>query len=273
MFLKAFLVVAILAVVGYAGALVWLKAHQREFIYFPGRAHVAPKQMGLNEFQAVDIKTPDGVHLVGWWKPPSRPGEGVVLYLHGNGSDLTDRTLRFRDLGLQGFGVLGIDWRGYGGSTGKPTEKGLHTDALAAYDWVHAQAPGAKIAVFGESLGTGPAIVLATKRTVAGVVLDSAYASLLRLANQNLPLIPNSLLMEDTFRSEDYVARIHAPLLMAHCTADEVIPIEEGRRLYAAARQPKELVVLQGCGHVETWRDPFKPIMDQRLHAWLDPHP
>ena len=268
---KAAIAVGVLVVVVYGAALVWLNAHQREFIYFPGRAHVPPSRVNLNEFQAVEIRTPDGEHLVGWWKPPPRAGEGVVLYLHGNGSDLTDRAPRFRDLGQQGFGVLGIDWRGYGGSTGKPTEKGLNTDALAAYDWIRAQRPDAKIVVFGESLGTGPAIVLATKRPVAGVVLDSAYASILRLANQNIPLVPNSFLLKDTYKSETFVAHINAPLLMAHCDADEVIPIEEGRRLFAAAREPKQLVVLHGCGHVETWREPYLSTMNSRLHAWLDP--
>ena len=268
---KAAIVVGGVAVVAYLAALIWLNAHQREFIYFPGRAHVPPSRVNLDEFQAVEIRTPDGERLVGWWKPPPRAGEGVVLYLHGNGSDLTDRAPRFRDLGQQGFGVLGVDWRGYGGSTGKPSETGLNTDALAAYDWIRTRLPGAKVAVFGESLGTGPSIYLATQRPVAGVLIDSGYASILRLANQQLPLIPNSWLLDDTFKAEDRVAHINAPLLMVHCDADDVIPIAEGRRLLAAAREPKEMVVLHGCGHVETWNEAFKPYALTRLHTWLDP--
>jgi hypothetical protein len=271
LFLRALIVLLVLVVAGYGGALVWLKAHQREFIYFPGKAHVPPSRVNLDEFQAVEIRTPDGERLVGWWKPPPRPGEGVVLYLHGNGSDLTDRAPRFRDLGVAGFGVLGIDWRGYGGSTGKPSETGLNTDALAAYDWIRAQRPDAKIAVFGESLGTGPSMYLATRRPVAGVLIDSGYASILRLASRQMPLVPVSWLLTDTYKAEDRVAHINAPLLMAHCDADDVIPITEGRRLFAAAREPKQMLVLHGCGHVETWREPQQSYMISRLHTWLDP--
>jgi fermentation-respiration switch protein FrsA (DUF1100 family) len=256
----------VVALVAYLGALVGLTLNQRVFIYHPNTARASL----ADGFQAQDIRTPDGEHIVAWWKPPSRPGEGVVLYLHGKGGNLGDRASRLRDLGQQRFGVLAIDWRGYGGSSGKPTERGLNADALAAYDWIHAQAPGAKIAAFGESLGTGPAITLATKRPVAGVVLDSAYASILRLADLRLPVVPNAWLMIDTYRSEDRIARVNAPLLMAHCDADSVIPIAEARRLFAAARQPKEMVVLHGCGHVDTWREPFKSQLTARLHTWLD---
>ena len=257
----------VVALVAYVGALVGLTLNQRAFIYHPDTARASPS----NGFQTEQIRTPDGERIVGWWKPPALPGNGVVLYLHGKGGNLSDRTWRLRDLSNEGFGVLAIDWRGYGGSTGNPTEQGLNTDAEAAYDWVRLHTSDAKIAVMGESLGTGPAITLATKRPVVGLVLDSAYASILRLANLRMPLIPNAWLMVDTYRSEDRVAHIHAPLLMVHCDADAVIPITEARRLYAAAREPKTLVVLHGCAHVDTWREPFKSKMNAQLHAWLDP--
>ncbi len=261
----------LVATAGYAGALIGLGLNQRAFIYDPNPARQAPAASNLAQFQAVEIRTPDGERLVGWWKPPSRPGAGVVLYLHGKGGHLPDRARRFRDLGAEDFGVLGIDWRGYGGSSGTPSEAGLNTDAAAAYDWIHARAPGAKIALFAESLGTGPAVTLATRRPVAGVVLDSAYASILRLANRRLPVFPNSLLMVDVFKSEDRIAHIDAPLLMAHCDGDHTIPIAEAQRLFAAAREPKEMIVLPGCGHVATWIAPFKSKLFADLHTWLDP--
>ena len=269
--LRLVLEAAVLALAAYAGAVVGLTLNQRTFIYHPDTARIAPSKAKLAGFEVVDIRTRDGERLVGWWKPPARAAEGVVRYLHGKGGNLPDRAVRLRDLGAEGFGVLAIDWRGYGGSTGKPTERGLNTDALAAYDWIGAQSPRSKIALFGESLGTGPAITLATKRPVAGVVLDSAYASILRLADLRVPLIPNSWLMIDTYRSEDRVAHIGAPLLMAHCDTDAVIPVTEARRLFAAAREPKALVILHGCAHVNTWREPFLSTMNTDLHAWLDP--
>jgi fermentation-respiration switch protein FrsA (DUF1100 family) len=264
--------ILLVGAVAYAGAFVGLSLNQGAFIYNPDRARTAPAAANLAQFQAVEIRTPDGERLVGWWKPPSRPEEGVVLYLHGKGGHLADRATRLRDLGTEGFGVLGVDWRGYGGSTGEPSEAGLNTDSLAAYDWIRGRLPGAKIAVFAESLGTGPAVTLATRRPVAGVVLDSAYASILRLANWRLPIFPNSFLMTDVYRSEDRIAHINAPLLMTHCDGDQTIPIAEARRLFAAARPPKEMVVLKGCGHVQTWRRlPFRSKLNMRLHSWLDP--
>jgi fermentation-respiration switch protein FrsA (DUF1100 family) len=269
--LKIGLTVAVVAVVGvYAAILIVLDVRQREFLYFPGRVHVPPARVGLSEFQAVEIKTADGERIVGWWKPPLHPGGGVVLYLHGNGSDLTDRAQRFRDLGNAGFGVLGIDWRGYGGSTGHPTEAGLNADALAAYQWIGRQAPGSRIALFGESLGSGVAITLAARHPVAGIVLDSPYASMLRLAEDHMPYAPVSWMMQDTYTSEARVAQIHAPLFIAHCDRDQVIPLAEGRRLFVAAVQPKEMVVLQGCGHIETWEGETKGKMIERLHRWTD---
>jgi hypothetical protein len=267
------LALEILAVVvaGYLGALVGLSLNQSTFVYHPNLERVSPSAMGLTQFQAVEIRTPDGERIVGWWAPPAHANGGVILYLHGKGGHLADRASRFRDLSQEGFGLLGVDWRGYGGSTGKPSEAGLNTDALAAYDWIHAQAPGAKIVVFGESLGTGPAVTLATHRPVAGVVLDSAYASILRLANWRLPVFPNSFFLKDRYASEDRIAHIHAPLLMVHCDEDGTIPIAEARRLFAAAAQPKELLVLHGCGHVQTWGAPFRSRLSARLHAWFGP--
>jgi fermentation-respiration switch protein FrsA (DUF1100 family) len=93
----------------------------------------------------------------------------------------------------------------------------------------------------------------------------------LRLAESNFSFIPASLIMKDTYRSEDRVARIHAPLFMVHCDADALIPLSEGRRLFAAARQPKEMLILHGCGHVETWGGAGQTKIIADLHQWLDP--
>jgi hypothetical protein len=263
-------VVAGVLVAAYAAVCAWLYLHQRELTYFPDPKGVAPASLGLSDFEKVAIRTPDGETLVGWWKPPAA-GKGVVLYLHGNGYNLRTRAPRLRDLADDGFGVLGVDWRGYGGSTGAPTEQGLLTDARAAWDWAAERAPGSKIALFGESLGTGVAVHLAGERPAAGVVLDSPYAAAVRIAQQRYPGLPHRLLLKDQYRSEEWIKRVKAPLFIVHCDHDEEIPLSEGERLFAAANQPKAMLILKGCAHIRTWNGAAKATILRDFHQWSDP--
>jgi hypothetical protein len=265
-------VVVGLLVLAYVGVCAWFYVNQKMLTYFPDTQFVAPASVGLPDFQKVAIRTPDGETLVGFWKAPAE-GRGVVIYLHGNGGNIarSPRAERMRQLADDGFGVLGIDWRGYGGSTGIPTEKGLLTDADAAFDWAHAQAPASKIAVFGESLGTGVSVHLAGVRPVAGVALDSPYAAVVRVGEIYYPGLPHRLLLKDQYWSERWIRNVHAPVFIAHCDGDVQIPLSEAERLYAAANQPKEMLVLKGCGHIQTWEHGAKARMLADFHKWTDP--
>jgi hypothetical protein len=261
-----------LLVVAYVGACAWLYVNQKKLTYYPNTETTPAATVGLADFQQVAIRTPDGETLVGFWKAPA-PGRGVVIYLHGNGGNIlrSPRAERMRALADDGFGVLGIDYRGYGGSTGSPSEKGLLTDANAAFDWAHASAPASKIAVFGESLGTGVSVHLASVRPVAGVALDSPYAAIVRVGEIYYPGFPHRLLLKDQFWSERWIRDVHAPVFIAHCTADEQIPLKEAQRLFAAANQPKEMMVIKGCAHIQTWEKGAKAKMLADFHLWTDP--
>ena len=169
----------------------------------------------------------------------------------------------------RGYGILALEYRGFGGSSGHPSEPGLITDGLTGYDYIAAKQPGAKIAVFGDSLGTGVAVALATQRPVAGLMLDSPYASARRLAQQSYPWLPISLLLKSSWQSEDRIRAVTAPVFIAHCDADRRIPLSEGKRLFEAANQPKKIIVLPGCGHVETWVDPVKTAALQDFALWI----
>jgi len=144
------------------------------------RTSGSPEAVGLDGFAEVSVATEDGEHIIAWWAPPPA-GAGVVLYLHGTPSTLPDTVWRLPDLRESGLGVMAIDYRGYGDSTGSPSELGFRADARAAFDFIRAMAPASKVAVFGESLGTGIAVALARERPVAGVLLNAPYASVLRL--------------------------------------------------------------------------------------------
>jgi alpha-beta hydrolase superfamily lysophospholipase len=264
----AALALGLFAGVVYATLCVWFAVHERSFIFYPmARASVAPEAAGLKGVAEVTIATEDGERLYGWWTPPAR-GRGAVVLLTGKGVVLSDYAGLVGDLAAHGFGVVGVDYRGNAGSTGVPSERGLGADARAAYDFARSQATDAKIAVIGESLGTGIALALAHDRKIAGVVLNSPYASVRRLFEmRGLPL-PYRLLMTDPLDSEAMIGKIGVPVMILHSTTDHAIPIAEARRLYAAAKEPKTMIEVPGANHAETWFGPHRERALAALAEW-----
>jgi len=191
-----------------------------------------------------------------------------VLFLHGTPSTLADTVWRLPDLQKSGFGVMAIDYRGYGASTGVPSEAGMRADARAAFDWIHEAAPGSQIAVFGESLGTGPAVALARDRPVAGVLLNAPYASVRRLFELRAPPLPYRWLMSSPFDSETLIGGIGVPVMILHGTADQNIPIAEARRLYAAAHEPKIMIEVEGAGHLAAYDNAGEARALEALASW-----
>lgn len=242
----------------YAAALSGLFLVQRDLQYFPTRRDPAPEALGLAGVGRVALPTADGETLVLWWSPPA-PGRPVILYLHGNGGAMPDRADRLAFYRARGFGAAFLSWRGYGGSTGRPSEAGLIRDAEAAYGFVLAQGVTAdRIALVGESLGTGVAVQLAARAPVGAVVLEAPYTAAVDLAARAYPWVPVRLLMQDQFRSRSHIAAIGAPLLILHGEADQVIPFAHGRALYDLAVAPKTFRSLGPVGHKalfapETW--------------------
>ena len=228
---------------------VWFVVHQREYQYTGGNTSGSPEAAGLEGFAEVSISTEDGEHIAGWWAPPPDRA-GVVLFLHGTPSTLPDTVWRLPDLRNSGLGVMAIDYRGYGSSTGTPSERGFRADARAAFDFIRATAPVSKVALFGESLGTGIAVALARERPIAGVLLNAPYASVLRLFELRGPPLPYRWLLTDQFNSEALIGGIGAPVMILHGTADTNIPVIEARRLYTAAREPKSMIEVEGAGHL-----------------------
>src|SRR5262245_12489052 len=155
--------ILIAGVVGYLGVLALMYFAQRALMYFPDVARTPPSAAGLPLAEEVVLQTQDGEKVIAWHVPP-RGEKPVVLYFHGNGGALDLRAGRFRKLVADGTGLLALSYRGYGGSTGTPTEAGLIRDAQAAYDFAVARFPPERIVLWGESLGTGVAVALAAER-------------------------------------------------------------------------------------------------------------
>jgi fermentation-respiration switch protein FrsA (DUF1100 family) len=179
-----------------------------------------------------------------------RDGNPVVLYFHGNGGSLSLRTDRFRRIAAAGVGLVALSYRGYGGSTGSPSEEGLINDARAAYAFAASRYPASRIALWGESLGTGVAVALATEKQVSRMVLDAPYTSTLDVASASYPFLPVRYLMKDQFRSDQRIGQVKVPVLILHGEADRIIPISYGERLYAMIPGEKRMVRFPGGTHV-----------------------
>jgi fermentation-respiration switch protein FrsA (DUF1100 family) len=231
-------------------------------VYFPMR-----HPEGLWNVQAqlgaadVWLDLPDQVRIHGWYVacPGSRR---VTLFLHGNAGNVTHRAQHIQEIAAAGSSVLAIDYRGYGKSTGKPSEKGLYADAQAAYDYLLKTSLPQDIVVHGESLGTAVAVDLASRRPCGGVVLEAAFTSASDVAAGVLPVLGPLLIR--SFHSRSKIARVQAPILFIHGSADRTIPIELGRALFDAAPHPKSFWEIPGADHndiVET----AGPLYRERL--------
>jgi fermentation-respiration switch protein FrsA (DUF1100 family) len=236
---------------GYAALAALLYVFQSRFIFFPemGRGdRLTPAQLQL-PFEEVRIAVADGDTLHGWYVPA--PGaRATLLFFHGNAGSIVHRLdwlPAFRQLGLS---ALLIDYRGYGQSSGRPSEAAMYADAEAA--WRHLTevrriAP-ARIVVFGESLGGAVAAHLAARVRPAALVLHSAFTSAPDLAADLYPFLPARQLSRYAYDTLAAVRALRAPLLVAHSPQDEVVPVAHGRRLFAAAGEPKQWLELAG-GH------------------------
>ena len=197
--------------------------------------------------QDVGMTTPDRVHLHAWWVQPAKP-DFVTLYLHGNAGNVTHREAAMRTLLAVNSAVLLLDYRGYGKSSGSPTERGVYVDAETAYVTLRNQhwQPG-NIVLFGESLGTAVAVELASRLPCAGLVLEAPFPSARAVAQTVIPIL--GPLCVWGFDTRSRLAAVHAPILVVHGRNDEVIPFRLGQAVFAAAREPKRFYEIPSAGH------------------------
>lgn len=240
--MTVFTVLALAVFISVVGALYFLQ----ERLIFPSPVFVA-EIAGESNFHPVFIHTPDGETLAAFHHPATE-GEATILIFHGNAGAAIYQKEKGTVLAKAGFGVLLVEYRGYPGSTGTPTEAGLLIDGRAAYDFVrkHTKQP---IGLHGTSLGAGVAVSLAAEREVFAVVLVSPFDSLMAVAQRRFPWLPVSLLLKHKFRSDQIIGKINAPILILHGSRDRVIPIEHGRKLMQLAGQNAEFIEIDGAGH------------------------
>ncbi|MGH6837052.1 MAG: alpha/beta hydrolase [Methylocella sp.] len=250
----------------YILMLAGLAVFQRRLQYFPDRHLADPAQAGMNDVEDLRLTTDDGETLVAWYAP-AKAGHPLILYFHGNGGALVDRVPRFRAFIASGYGLLAISYRGYGGSTGSPTQGGLMEDGETAYRQARARGyDGDRIVLMGESLGTGVAIALAARHKAVALVLDSPFSSAVEVAAAHYSIFPVNWLMLDRFRSDLAIGDVHIPILVLHGDEDYVIPISSARRLFALANEPKTFMLISGGTHLVLGLAEVFP----RVRAWID---
>jgi len=230
------------------GGYVALYLGQRALLYFPSSTPVTPAAAGLPEAEEVVLTTGDGERVIAWHVPP-RPGQPVVIYFHGNAQVVAAQVPRHRELIAGGAGLLALSYRGYMGSTGRPTEDGLLHDAEAAYQFAVSRYPSDRIVLWGHSLGSGVAVALAATRPVAKLILEAPFSSTADVAASMFPFVPVRWLMHDQFHSDQRIGAVKASILILHGDRDIVVPIKFGERLFALAPEPKRFVRYPGGGH------------------------
>jgi uncharacterized protein len=217
---------------------------QRDLLFLPDTSRPSAARAALPGLAEVELQTADGLKLLAW-HVPARAGRPTLLHLHGNGGNIGHRAERAAGLTAPGNGILLLEYRGYGGNPGRPSEEGFHTDAEAALAFLAGQGiPPGRIVLYGESLGSAVAVRLAAETAargapVAGLVLESPFTSIAAVAQHHYPYVPALYLVKDRFDAASRVAEVKTPLFVMHGEKDRVVPFHFGQKLYEAAAEPK----------------------------------
>jgi len=242
---------AIVAAGLYCVGLAVLFVKQREMLFpIPPFGRISPQEAGFPQAEEHVLTSSDGEKII-VWHVPAQPGHKVVLYFPGNGDFLAGVTERFKALTSDGTGLVALSYRGYAGSTGSPSERGLLLDAEAAYNFASARYDPDRIVTWGFSLGTGVATAIAAKHRIGKLILEAPYTSTVDIAALRMKIVPASLLMRDQFHSDRLIGNVNVPLLIMHGTDDPAIPFQFGERLFALAHEPKQFIGLPGGGHAD----------------------
>jgi len=237
----------------YAVFIFTLGAVQKYLMYFPDPATTNPVEWALKEMQPFEATTTDGLKLTSWYVAPRKPGKFTIVFFQGNNGHLGYRNYKVRPWIEHGYGVLMVGYRGFG-NPGSPSEQGLYTDGRAAIDALKARGtPDKAMVLYGESLGTGVAVQMATEYDASGIILESPFTSTVDVAADRYPLVPVGFLLRDKYESIKKIKDVHMPLLLMHGEADQVVPVKFGKMLFEAANEPKQAEYFPDVGHYDVY--------------------
>lgn len=227
----------------------WLYFGQRSILYVPDTTRYPPEMAGLSDMEDVRFEAADGVLISGWYKK-GPPGNPIIVYFHGNGGNNINHSRNAKPMLEAGYGLLLVEYRGYGGNPGGPSEEGLYNDGRGALNFLKSEGYTEEdMILFGYSLGTGVAIKMAEETSPKALILQAPYTSIADVAQGRYWFMPVQLLIKDRFDAADAVGGVKAPILVQMGTRDRVIPPKFSEALYEVAPQPKTLTVFEGLGH------------------------
>ena len=234
----------------------WMFVFQRRMIFRPRRGvDRTPTAQGL-EYEEVGLSLPEEGRAQAWWVSGKHPTAPVILFCHGNAGNLADRISSLQLFHGLGAATLIFDYPGYGDSPGQPSEDGCYAAAEAAWQWLTETklVPPARIIILGRSLGGAVAAWLAQNRPAGALIVESAFTSAPELGAELYPYLPVKALCRYRFDTREYLGKVRCPVTIIHSRDDETVPFEHGEALFAAAAEPKFMVVIGG-DHNERFLD------------------
>lgn len=232
---------------------------QRTLVYFPDNRSMHandPFEVNASDIvKGVAVPAEDGLRLYHLFSPAMKRGFPVIIHFHGNHGPASNRLYKVRPYAEAGYGLLMVEYRGYGPNPGSPSEEGFYRDARGALNWLEQQSINPdRMVLYGESLGSGVAVRMAwdlakAGTPVRGVVLEAPFTALPDIGALRYPWVPVQWLARDRFDNLSRIDEIGAPLLVMHGTADAVVPFAQGKALYEKARDPKNALFAEGAGH------------------------
>ena len=252
MSLSNILSIIVMAAAAYAVVLLALFVFQSRLVYFPNMPSRAigpgPDSIGL-AYEPVEIITEDGIKLDAWYVPAQEP-HGVVLFFHGNAGNISHRLDSLRIFNALNLDTLIFDYRGYGRSEGKVSEQGTYRDGEAVWRYLTETRgiAATEIVIFGRSLGAAIAANVASRHRPGALILESGFVSVPEMAAALYPWLPARRLARIKYPTGGYLKTVSCPVLVVHSRDDEIIPFDQGRKLFELASEPKHFLELRG-GH------------------------
>jgi fermentation-respiration switch protein FrsA (DUF1100 family) len=234
--------------------LLWvviLYTNQRNYIYIPDRARPAPSAYDAEAMEVITVPMEDGTELQAWYGKPADASKPVILFFHGNAGNIGGRAGKAAVFLQAGYGVLLAEYSGYGGNPGAPSEQTFYANGRAYVDWLAGQGVTSdRIVLYGESIGSGTAVQIATENPgIRALILEAPFSSLVDSARMVVFYAPVPYLLKDHFDNLSKITKVRAPLLWLHGKRDSVVPYRLGAKLFKAANEPKTAATFSSGGH------------------------